>query len=314
MDFADFLRWEETSHDVIKVKRIYIDVAGDMIAGILLSQIVYWYLPSKSGQSKLRVKKDGSLWLAKGREDWWEECRISPWQFDRAVALLAEKGVIEKKRFRFEGSPTVCVRLLPEALMEAINSLLKYGGVAKLDFSETRKSNLVKHEIPFERNTKNITETTTEITTETTKSTPPSGRFARAEYSADFSLFWNSYPRQHAKQEAWRVWQARLRNENHPATAQELQQAAAHYRSVCESTNTPKHFIMHAATFLGPSLRYLDYLDPSCIEEAKKSVADNRRRSQGYTYYHDDDPERSKESADFWTRIAKYSDDPDDSD
>jgi hypothetical protein len=58
----------------------------------------------------------------------------------------------------------------------------------------------------------------------------------------------------------------------------------------------------------------LDYLDPSCIEEAKKSVADNRRRSQGYTYYHDDDPERSKESADFWTRIAKYSDDPDDSD
>ena len=60
LSFNDFLRWEEADQDSINVKRMYIDIAGDLIAGILLSQIVYWHLPSKrDGQTKLRVKKEG---------------------------------------------------------------------------------------------------------------------------------------------------------------------------------------------------------------------------------------------------------------
>ncbi len=70
----------------------YVDMTGDLLSGILLGQIVYWHLPSKDGRSKLRVQKEGKLWLAKGRADWYDEIRITPKQFDRAIKILVEQG------------------------------------------------------------------------------------------------------------------------------------------------------------------------------------------------------------------------------
>ena len=76
-EWSDFLLWETASRDTIDFKTIYVDMAGDLIAGLMLSQIIYWYLPAKDGSSKLRICRDNYYWIAKGREDWWDEIRIS---------------------------------------------------------------------------------------------------------------------------------------------------------------------------------------------------------------------------------------------
>lgn len=131
--YHEFLAWEEASRDTIDLKKIYIDVAdGDLVSGVLLSQIIYWYLPSKNKQSKLKVfKMDESgqkeLWLAKGREDWFEECRISPKQFDRSSGILIKLGFLEKKIFKFNGNPTVHIKLNVDKVWKAVNSLLPKG-------------------------------------------------------------------------------------------------------------------------------------------------------------------------------------------
>jgi len=179
LNFQEFLKWEEVGRDSIKVKRIYVDVAEDLIAGILLSQIVYWHLPSKQdGNTKLRVEKGGQLWLAKGREDWWDECRITPRQFDRAINILIDKGIVEKELFKFNGSPMVHVRLIPEVLMQYINSISRKKEQREMDFNESVKSNLTKGEngssqkckMDINESVKSLTETTTETTTKTTTS------------------------------------------------------------------------------------------------------------------------------------------------
>jgi len=176
--FEEFLRWEEADRDTIKVKRLYIDIAEDIVAGLLLSQIVYWYLPSKQGMTKLRVRKDGHYWLAKGRNDWWDECRITARQFDRAIAILIEKGIVEKKTFKFNGVPTVHIRLIPEKLLDCVNSILRNGenGVTsdeedqrEIHFNENVKSTSPIGEIHLTDSVKTLTEITTENTTETTK-------------------------------------------------------------------------------------------------------------------------------------------------
>ena len=83
MDKKDFIFWEKRSRDTIDVKRVYIDIAGDVIGGIILSQIIYWHLPSNNGEkSRLRVYKKGDektetgFWLAKSHKDWYKECRV----------------------------------------------------------------------------------------------------------------------------------------------------------------------------------------------------------------------------------------------
>jgi hypothetical protein len=106
----------------VKVRMVYVDITGDLISGILLSQIVYWHLPNKeSGKPKLKIFKEGHLWLAKERSDWWNECRITPKQYDRAIKILIEKGIVEVKKFKFDGIPTIHLRLLYETLENLLN-------------------------------------------------------------------------------------------------------------------------------------------------------------------------------------------------
>lgn len=124
MDLREFLLWEQATRDCIDVKKIYVDMADDLIAGILLSQIVYWFLPDKQGKTKLRVEKDGHLWLAKGREDWWGECRIKPRQFDTAFKKLEEQKLVEKKTFKFNGDPTIHIRILWDKFLPRLQELI----------------------------------------------------------------------------------------------------------------------------------------------------------------------------------------------
>lgn len=123
-NFAEFLLWERSSRDSIEVKRLYIDLAGDLVAGVVLSQVIYWHLPNREGKARLQVKRAGNRWLAKGREEWWGECRISPKQADRALRLLEERGLIEVKLFKFGNAPKKHIRILQASFLQAWRTLV----------------------------------------------------------------------------------------------------------------------------------------------------------------------------------------------
>lgn len=175
MDLKEFLLWEQATRDCIDVKKIYVDMADDLVAGILLSQIVYWFLPDKEGKTKLRVEKDGHLWLVKGREDWWDECRIKPRQFDTAFKKLEEQGLVEKKTFKFNGDPTIHIRILWDKFLSRLQELLYQLEVTAavstveeektriLDFAgfnESVKTDLQIGEIVLSKSVKTITKNT----------------------------------------------------------------------------------------------------------------------------------------------------------
>uniref|UniRef100_A0A6M3Y4H9 Replication protein n=1 Tax=viral metagenome TaxID=1070528 RepID=A0A6M3Y4H9_9ZZZZ len=187
-----FFDWEKASRDTIDVKRCYIDIAGDLVAGILLSQIIYWFLPGKSN-TKLHIERDGIMWLAKGRSDWWDECRITTKQFDRAATVLRDEGLIMTGLYRFRGSPTVHITLCLDTLVERV------------------KSKLTKGENPIRQDSEiQIDETVKSLHTEiTTKTTTESGRhhesfedykaklrtrFANLDFDTElekFNLYWS---------------------------------------------------------------------------------------------------------------------------
>jgi hypothetical protein len=152
----ELYKLEQFSRDSFRVKRTYIDAADDLVAGLLLGQIVYWNLPNENGKSKLRVKKENEYWLAKGRNDWWDEIRITPKQFDRAIKILKDKSLVETKNFKFNGSPTVHIKLNVIEVTERVNSLLTT--------EENGNSPKVKKEI--DDSDKSLTEITSKITSE----------------------------------------------------------------------------------------------------------------------------------------------------
>lgn len=116
--WAAFCAWEKATTDTIDVKKCYIDMAGDLAAGVLLSQIVYWHLPGLNAKkgSRLRVQRNNRMWLAKRREDWWNEVRLTPKQVDRCLNILKkQKGIIDVAYFKFgvgeKSAPTCHIAL-----------------------------------------------------------------------------------------------------------------------------------------------------------------------------------------------------------
>jgi len=156
VNVEEFYEWERASRDVIDVKRCYVDIAGDLASGILLSQIIYWFLPDREGKLKLRIQREGEFWLAKSRTDWWDECRITKKQFDRAITVLRDKGLVTTKRFRFRGSPTVHIRLNVSVVVQGVNCILTKGENPNRPNSEMQFDERV-NSLPTENTTENTT-------------------------------------------------------------------------------------------------------------------------------------------------------------
>lgn len=233
------------------IHHAYVDIVGDLIAGALLGQILYWFGAGKDGRSRARIVKDGFLWIAKTRQDWWQEIRISPKQYDRAAKILKERGFIEVKTFKFNGNPTTHLRIIPEAInaaleawkIEQVKTILPkgeqptpagYTPMVKNEIPETVTPLLPEQEKqapPLEHNEmtetqRTLTETTTETKKENTaKNThtqpaePVEGvplalanhQATKEQIQKDFETIWSEYPRKEGKQKARRAFEKAVR-------------------------------------------------------------------------------------------------------
>jgi len=148
---------------------------GNAAAALLLSQIVYWYLPGKTGKPKLRIKKNEIFWIAKSNIEWFDEIGLSPSQCRTSLKRLKSKGLIEVEVHRFNGAPTQHVRLRcaqgKPALSESPSSTVL---LCEVPFAPHGKSicplgpnDLPPATNPFVDGDKSVTESTAESTAET---------------------------------------------------------------------------------------------------------------------------------------------------
>lgn len=168
MDFNEEVKAKvdyEFSHRFNHTLHAYIDISEDLIAGTLLSQIMYWFSKDKSGNRKVKIYKDGYYWLAKSRNDWINEIRISPKQYDNAIKKLKNKGFVETKLYKFESVPTTHIRPIYDSINKEIK---KWKRAVAEEISQDIDLNLPKEEIGiypkvktgFTQRVKSITETT----------------------------------------------------------------------------------------------------------------------------------------------------------
>src|SRR5690242_5124830 len=78
-------------------EHMFIDVCdGDLIAGILLAKIIYWFSPCcKLGRIRTADERNGRPCLIRKASDWWMECRFTKKRYMRALDLLKQKEFVE---------------------------------------------------------------------------------------------------------------------------------------------------------------------------------------------------------------------------
>lgn len=103
-----YLQCVAASQDAINVSRIYVDMAGDLIAGVMLSEIVRAHLPGYDGEA---VDQAGDRWVVMSQDDWWSVCRMTPKQARRARKVLEDKGLIVTAVYQHHGAPTTHLRV-----------------------------------------------------------------------------------------------------------------------------------------------------------------------------------------------------------
>lgn len=106
-----------------RVNPLYVSLAGDLTVGIALGQIVYWFLPARDGSSKLKIFREGKLWLAKSYEELAREVKLTVKQVRRAISILKDKGYIETKVWKFKGAPTTHIHLNTDKLLNDMKEL-----------------------------------------------------------------------------------------------------------------------------------------------------------------------------------------------
>lgn len=126
-----YFNFKKAFDNGVHIPRIFMIGLGNLNAAALLSQILYWTSPDKKGKSRLRVKKinketgEETFWLAKKREDWKAEICLSPDEYDNAIKKLLRLGIVEVKKFKFDGSPTTHVRIVKDVFLQYVNEWIQ---------------------------------------------------------------------------------------------------------------------------------------------------------------------------------------------
>jgi hypothetical protein len=109
---AGYMAREKVEQRAVKVPLDYVDMMnGNVYAAMLLAQIVYWHGKDDKGKTRLKVKRDGHMWLAKEYGDWWDECRIKESTAKKHINQMVEDGILIKANFRFYGLKTTHIRI-----------------------------------------------------------------------------------------------------------------------------------------------------------------------------------------------------------
>jgi hypothetical protein len=101
-----------------------IDVCeGNFYDAILLAQIVYWCTPGASGETKLRRRYEGELWIAKRHHEWYDETRVKEGTARACLRRLRAKGLIHYTLVGKGNDATPYLRVDWEGLGRALQAL-----------------------------------------------------------------------------------------------------------------------------------------------------------------------------------------------
>lgn len=108
-----YLASEISDKDKITVKKIYIKINNDnLYDGVLFSQIMYWHGKNKeTGKPRMKVEKDGYLWIAKSYKEWADETCIKEATIRKSLDRMRNNNLIFAELYKFNSRPVLHIRI-----------------------------------------------------------------------------------------------------------------------------------------------------------------------------------------------------------
>jgi hypothetical protein len=149
----------------IAIDRTLCQFMGGLEGGVFLSQLLYW------------SDKGNNEWFYKSHKEWYDEVFLSPYQVRQCIKACMERGFLETKVKKANGSPTLHYKLDPVVFMDSIMKFLSIDN-EKFDYRKSNISDSIPQNLSMESEklseliTKTTTKTTTKITSVVADATP----------------------------------------------------------------------------------------------------------------------------------------------
>lgn len=91
------------SYDGVLYKPALARRFGGAVAGLVLSQVLYWFMPDERGRPRARVVVDGSIWLAQTYLDWEAATALSEYQVRSVLQGLEARGILRLRKAMIPG-------------------------------------------------------------------------------------------------------------------------------------------------------------------------------------------------------------------
>lgn len=90
----------------------------------------------------------------------------------------------------------------------------------------------------------------------------------KSSYTPEFKEFWANYPRKIEKRKAFRVWKTRIKEYSN----RDIVLAAKNYSAFCKRNGIEQRFVKHPATFIGPDMHFLEFLEEEYDIESTANI------------------------------------------
>jgi hypothetical protein len=108
-----------------------VHVAGDYVAGAVLSQIIFWFKPKDLGEHRAWQMVNGEKWLVRSYGQWAEDTAISKRQLSRALHALEAQGLVRIKDVHLSGYHKLGVQPITEVIEQRLG--VRFGTPAVTD-------------------------------------------------------------------------------------------------------------------------------------------------------------------------------------
>lgn len=103
---------QKATEERVCCQKIYVDITGGLHEALILDELIFFTLPRpETGKSGLRVRKEGVLWMAVSRTEWWDRKRLTAKEADGAIERLVKQNLVFKDYFLFNKQKTTHLRL-----------------------------------------------------------------------------------------------------------------------------------------------------------------------------------------------------------
>jgi|GEM_PF-6141963 len=111
-EYWEYLLEKSKESKVIRFRKDFLKMTGNINAAIVLERIFYWHMPPKSGKksTRLTIQRHGFKWFGVNREDW-AELGLNENQFDYASRMLKKLGYICVKVTQYKKRKQLHIRL-----------------------------------------------------------------------------------------------------------------------------------------------------------------------------------------------------------